>query len=48
LLGASMSTSHWPLQVLRNIGILSRKGERLPWFRGCTKGTALDYQAVRN
>ena len=30
-----------PLQVLRNIGILSRKGERMPWFRGCAKGREL-------
>jgi hypothetical protein len=29
------------LQVFRNIGILSRKGERMPSFRGCAKGTAL-------
>jgi hypothetical protein len=35
------------LQVLRNIGILSRKGERMPWFRGCAKGTALEHQTVR-
>jgi membrane protein DedA with SNARE-associated domain len=35
------------LQALRNIGILSRKGERMPWLRGCAKETALDHQAVR-
>src|SRR6476620_2060956 len=27
------------LQVLSNIGIPSRKGERMPWFRGCAKGS---------
>src|SRR5438034_2296304 len=52
LLGASMSippiVAFGALQVLRNIGILSRKGERMPWFRGCAKGTALDHQAVGN
>jgi transposase len=36
MLGASMSippaVALGPLQVLRNIGILSRKGERMPWF----------------
>jgi hypothetical protein len=42
LLGASMSippiVALGPLQVLRNIGILSRKGERMPWG-AAQKGT---------
>src|SRR5439155_20832558 len=44
LLGASMSLppviALGPLQVLRNIGILLRKGERMPWFRSRAQGTA--------
>jgi len=42
------------LQVLRNIGILSRKGERMPWFRrlrernrtGSSSGTELRYSSI--
>src|SRR5882724_2832644 len=51
LLGASMSippiVALGPLQVLRNIGIPSRKGERMPWFSSSTGRVAsIDSECV--